>query len=181
MSRSQGAGRAWCQADEGCSRVPAPWPPARHKHGPAWVWQGRAPLYTSAHHTLARGAPPGGLPLACPPTDQPVLVPVPPRGCSAAHLRGCPAAWESWASPGEGHPPDTTALPTRGPRLRVWACQVEQDIPALPTRVNCTKSERHHFLLNMFHLRGDRRGASLWPLPPGPPAAAGAGQRGLRT
>lgn len=140
MSRSQGAGRAWCQADEGRSRVPAPWPPtamstARPGAGSAML------LCTPVHTTrLPRGAPPGGPPPARPPTDQPVLVPVPPRGSSAAHLGGHPAAWESWASPGEGHPPDTTALPTRGHRLRVWACQVQQDIPALPTRVTCTKS-----------------------------------------
>ena len=103
---------------------------------PARPGAGRAgPLWTPVHtRHVPRGAPPGRLPPACPPTDYPVLVPVPPRGSSATHLRGRPATWESWPALARA------TLPTRGHCLRVWACQVERDVPALPTQAICTKS-----------------------------------------
>lgn len=165
--------RAWCQAGGGAAESPPPGLlPAINN--PAARWADHA-MYTTDTLRMP-GAALGGLLPGCPPPSRPT-VPVPPRGSSATHCRGHPAGWERWASPGKGHLP--TLLPSpRGTTLGVWACQVERASPALLAHVVCTKStaERHRFLVNMFLISGDTRGAaSLASASQAPSAAAGAG------
>lgn len=165
--------RAWCQADGGAAESPPPGLlPAINN--PAARRQATLCTQLTLYPCPVRAM--GGLLPGCPPPSR-LTVPVPPRGSSATHCRGHPAGWERWASPGKGHLP--TLLPSpRGTTLGVWACQVERASPALPAHVVCTKStaERHRFLVNMFLISGDTRGAaSLASASQAPSAAVGAG------